>query len=73
MTRGGRRPGAGRPALGRLPIHITLPPDLYRWLEGMNDRRGWGKNMSLRIERILRCRFNAEAKRKEQGHEQKTI
>ena len=43
-TRGGYRPGSGRPALdqdrGRLsPMTITLYPDQHEWLAGQGNRQ----------------------------------
>jgi uncharacterized protein (DUF4415 family) len=50
-TRGGARPGSGRPVLGdqkRIMVAVRLPPDVAEWLRGQDE------SQSKLIERVLR-------------------
>jgi hypothetical protein len=49
---GGRRPGAGRPATGNMPVTLRLPPKLVASLK--RDAKRAGKTMSAYVAAKLR-------------------
>jgi hypothetical protein len=58
-TRGGKREGAGRPALGTTKkVSITLPDDIW---EKINDtKEAWGVSQSQVLRAIVNGYFNQE-------------